>query len=50
MMPVSCALAERCDAVLCVGGPSAGADEEVAIFRSNGLPVFYSADDISQLD
>ena len=46
MMPVSLALAERCDAVLRIGGASTGADEEVAIFRSKGLPVFYSLDEI----
>jgi hypothetical protein len=29
-LPLSLALAERCDAILPVGGPSSGADEEVA--------------------
>ncbi|MEE8105199.1 MAG: DUF4406 domain-containing protein [Planctomycetota bacterium] len=43
MMPVSLALARRCDAVLRVGGASAGADDEVAVFESRGLPVFRDA-------
>ncbi|WP_455181005.1 hypothetical protein [Azospirillum melinis] len=46
MMPVSLALAERCDACLRVGGPSAGADAEVQRFRRRGLPVYSSLDDI----
>jgi hypothetical protein len=46
MMPVCLAVAERCDAVLRVGGSSAGADEEVSVFEKKGLPVFYSVDDI----
>ncbi|MCG5241201.1 hypothetical protein [Azospirillum doebereinerae] len=46
MMPVSLALAERCDACLRVGGPSRGADEEVERFRNRGLPVFTSLDEI----
>ena len=46
MMPVSLALAERCDACLRVGGPSAGADAEVERFRGRGLPVYSSLDDI----
>jgi hypothetical protein len=40
MMPLSLALAERCDAVLRIGGPSPGADAEVARFSSAGKPVF----------
>lgn len=40
MMPISLALAERCDAVLRVGGPSKGADEEVEVFKRKGLPVY----------
>ncbi len=46
MMPISLAAAERCDAVLRTGGPSAGADQEVAKFQSRGLPVFRQIDDI----
>ena len=44
MMPVSLALAERCDAVLRIGGPSDGADQEVARFVARGLQVYRSLD------
>lgn len=44
MMPLSLALAERCDAVLRIGGPSAGADREVESFRLRNLPVYTSVD------
>lgn len=40
MMPLSLALAERCDAVLRIGGPSAGADAELARFTAAGKLVF----------
>ena len=40
MMPLSLALAERCDACLRVGGPSRGADEEMERFRAAGKPVY----------
>jgi len=46
MMPISMALAERCDAVLRIGGTSANADREVALFRQRGLPVYYTPDEI----
>jgi len=46
MMPISLALAERCDAVLRIGGPSKGADQEVEVFLKKGLPVFYQLDEI----
>jgi hypothetical protein len=42
MMPVSLALAERCDAVLRVGGPSLGADLEVERVRARGGAVYAS--------
>jgi hypothetical protein len=48
MMPISLAMAERCDAVLRIGGPSAGADEEVDVFMKKGLPVYYSLEDIPE--
>ena len=41
MMPVSLALAERCDACLRIGGRSAGADAEVERFRAAGKPVYF---------
>ena len=40
MMPLSLALAERCDACLRIGGPSRGADEEAERFLAAGKPVF----------
>ncbi|HEY1930549.1 MAG TPA: DUF1937 family protein [Acetobacteraceae bacterium] len=40
MMPISLALAERCDACLRVGGPSKGADQEMARFRATGRAVY----------
>jgi hypothetical protein len=46
MMPVSLALCERCDAVVRVGGPSVGADEEVDRFRAAGKPVYLSIDQV----
>lgn len=42
MMPLSLAAADRCDACLRIGGPSAGADEEVEVFNIKGLPVYFS--------
>jgi hypothetical protein len=46
MMPLSFALAERCDACLRIGGPSTGADQEAARFRARGLSVYTRIDDI----
>ena len=46
MMPLSLALAERCDAILRIGGPSHGADAEAERFRATGRPVFSALDQI----
>lgn len=46
MMPLSLALAERCDAVLRIGGPSDGADAEADRFNAAGKPVFRAIEDI----
>lgn len=46
MMPISLALAKRCDAVLRIGGPSRGADQEVQVFVDKGLPVYRSVQDV----
>ena len=46
MMPLSFALAERCDAVLRLGGASQGADQEVARFAQAEKPVYYALTDI----
>jgi hypothetical protein len=44
--PIAIRLLEKCDAVLRVGGPSAGADEMVRIGRSLGLKIYSSLDEI----
>ncbi len=46
MMPVCLALAERCDAILRIGGESEGADQELASFEARGLPVFRSVSEL----
>lgn len=46
MMPLSLALADRCDAVLRIGGPSLGADEEVERIHARGGLVYRSTDEI----
>jgi hypothetical protein len=48
MMPLALDLTERCDAVLRIDGPSAGADEEVERFRARDLPVYRSIDEIPE--
>ena len=44
--PIARRLLQRCDAVLRVGGASAGADEMVAIARDAGKPVFAGVDEL----
>ena len=44
--PIAERLLERCDAVLRVGGPSAGADNDVRVARSRGLPVYHALEEI----
>ena len=39
MMPVSLALADRCDACLRIGGASKGADDEVERFKAAGKQI-----------
>jgi hypothetical protein len=46
MMPLSLAAAQRCDACLRIGGPSRGADDEVARFRARDKPVYFSLDEL----
>lgn len=46
MTPVSLALAERCDAILRIGGPSGAADKEVEVIRDNGGQVFTTITDV----
>ena len=46
MMPLSLAMAERCDAVLRIGGFSSGADDEVETIRSKGGVTYGSVAEI----
>jgi hypothetical protein len=47
--PSAVRLLEKCDAVLRVGGPSAGADEMVRVGQSLGLQIYSSPDQIPVL-
>jgi hypothetical protein len=44
--PIAIRLLEKCDAVLRVGGPSAGADEMVRVGRTLGLKIFNTLAEI----
>ena len=44
--PIAIRLLEKCDAVLRVGGPSAGADEMVRVGQSLGLNIYSSVAEI----
>ncbi|HKT48171.1 MAG TPA: hypothetical protein VJP87_11660 [Candidatus Acidoferrales bacterium] len=44
--PIAVRLLEKCDAVLRVGGASAGADEMVRVGRSLGLQIFHDLSEI----
>jgi hypothetical protein len=46
MYPTAERLLERCDAVLRLAGESRGADQDVAIARDRGIPVYYGLDEI----
>jgi hypothetical protein len=46
--PIAVRLLEKCDAVLRVGGPSAGADEMVRLGRSLGLKIYSTVADIPE--
>ena len=46
MLPLSLALAERCEACLRIGGVSTGADAEVTRFATRGLPVYRRVEDV----
>ena len=48
MMPMSLALAERCDAVLRLDGASPGADDEVDRIRARGGPVYRSVAEVPE--
>ncbi len=42
--PIARRLLERCDAVLRIGGPSAGADEMVSLARERGMTIYTSTE------
>lgn len=44
--PISRLLVSKCDACLRIGGPSAGADEMVALAKSHGKLVYRSIEDV----
>ena len=44
--PISRRLVAKCDACLRIGGPSAGADEMVALALSAGKPVYRGMDEV----
>jgi hypothetical protein len=46
MYPTAERLLQRCDAVLRLAGESRGADQDVAIARDRGIPVYYRLDEI----
>ena len=46
MYPTAERLLEHCDAVLRLPGASTGADQDVAIARERGLPVYHELDEI----
>ncbi len=48
--PIAIRLLEKCDAVLRVGGPSAGADEMVRVGRSLGLAIYNTLAEIPNSD
>jgi hypothetical protein len=48
--PVAIRLIDHCDAVLRIGGASAGADEMVRICQERGKLIFYSKDQISKIN
>jgi hypothetical protein len=46
--PIARRLLDRCDAVLRIGGASAGADEMVALARAGSKPVYRSVAELPQ--
>ena len=47
--PIAVRLLEKCDAVLRVGGPSAGADEMVRVGKSLGLKIYSALAEIPKV-
>ena len=50
MMPISLAVADRCDAVLRLDGASTGADEEVERIQSRGGRVYYAVEELPEAE
>lgn len=48
--PLAVRLQQKCDAVLRVGGPSAGAEEMVRVGRSLGLTIYTSMEEIPPVE
>ena len=48
--PISRRLVAKCDGCLRIGGPSAGADEMVALARENGKHVYFDIEDIPNVN
>ena len=48
--PIAIRLLEKCDGVLRVGGPSAGADEMVRVGRSLGLAIYATLAEIPKVE
>ncbi len=46
LYPTAQRLLQRCDAVLRLPGESRGADQDVAIARERGLPVYFRLEDV----
>jgi hypothetical protein len=44
--PISRRLVAKCDACLRIGGPSAGADEMIALAKQRGKAVFFALEDV----
>ena len=48
--PIAIRLLEKCDAVLRVGGPSAGADEMVRVGRNLGLAIYTALAQVPKVE
>ncbi len=46
LYPAAHRLLAKCDAVLRLGGASAGADEDVRLAQARGLPVYFHLEDV----
>ncbi len=46
LYPTAARLLERCEGVLRLPGASAGADQDVAIARERGIPVWHALEDV----